>query len=125
MYRVFRWFVFVPAAFVASIIAGAVANYVYSIMGGSSWYGWVLSGGASAWAFFFTAFRVAPSVTPAVKWVLVGLVGLLGALAALGPLLTGHEPVRSLGGLVMVGFAIHFARLSIGQLPGVTGATVE
>ena len=110
LFRAVRWFAFIPVAFVASVLAGAALSYLGSLMGGSTWYIWLVSGAASAAAFFATAFAIAPQSTEAVKWSSVVVVGTLGALSAVGALVAGREPTSSLAGLTMVGFAVYVAR---------------
>ena len=87
-----------------------------TFFGGSAWYGWLASGAASAWAFFYVAFRVAPAPSRAVKWLCVGVVGTIGALSAAGPIVAGSDPVTSLAGAVMVGVAVYYARRPLDQV---------
>lgn len=89
MVRALRLAAFLPLALLASIVAGAGANALIGSFGDSNWYSWLVGGCASAWAFFFVAFRVAPSPTPLVKWTCVSVCSLVGLLAALGPLMSG------------------------------------
>lgn len=110
MYRFLRWIAFLPLAFGASVLIGAIATWVSTQFGASSWYIWLLSGAASGTAFFLVALHVAPSTSPIVKWTSVTVVGVLGLLATLGPLMTGHEPMRALAGAAMVLLAVYYAR---------------
>jgi len=110
MYRFVRWIAFLPLAFGASVLIGAIATWLSTLFGASSWYIWLVSGAASGTAFFFVALQVAPSASPIVKWTSVMVVGILGLLATLGPLMTGNEPMRSLAGAVMVFLAVYYAR---------------
>lgn len=111
-----RLVVFLPLALVASVFAGGAANTMGEFFGGSTWYGWLLSGAASAWAFFYVAFRVAPLPSRAVKWICVAIVGTIGLLSALGPLLVGRNRVASLAGLVMLVIAIYYARRPVSSV---------
>lgn len=105
-----RWLAFVPLALLASLLVGAAATWLTELFGGAAWYVWLVSGAASAWAFFFVALHVAPAISPVVKWVSVIVVGVLGLVSALGALMAGREPIRAITGAVMVGFAVYYAR---------------
>ena len=105
-----RLIAFAPLALVASLLAGGFANTLAEFFGGSSWYGWLVGGLASAWAFFYVAFRVAPSPTKVIKWISVALVGGIGFLAAVGPLMTMRNPASALTGLAMLLMALYHAR---------------
>jgi hypothetical protein len=109
--NVVRWFLFVPAALAASLATGLAASWLGELFGGSPWYIWLISGAASAWGFFYVAFRIAPAGAPIARWVSVAVVGVLGLLAALGPLLSGRNRISALAGATMLGFAIYYARL--------------
>lgn len=110
MVRAFRLAAFLPLALLASIVAGGGANALIGSFGVSNWYSWLVGGCASAWAFFFVAFRVAPSPTPPAKWTCVAVCSLVGLLAALGPLMSGRQPVSALSGAAMLLIAFSFAR---------------
>lgn len=124
--RSIRWVLFLPLAFAASIFAGFIASSAGELFGGSSWYVWLLSGAGSAWAFFATAFRIAPERNRAVKWMSVIVVGTAGTLSAIGVIASGADIVRSTAGIVMAGFAVYYALRPVALIQSeVLGSSVE
>jgi hypothetical protein len=119
MIRTFRWILFLPLALIASVLAGGAVSLAGSLFAGAPWYIWMVSGGASAAAFLFTAFRVAPTMEPVVKWLAVGILGLLGAMAALGPVMAGSDVTASFAGLTMVCLALSAARSPLPFAPAI------
>ena len=116
MLSTLRWASFLPLAFIASVLAGALASWLGELFGGSSWYVWLVSGAASAWCFFYVALHVAPRTSQVVKWTSVAIVAALGLMAALGPLITGRNPISSLAGVVMIGFAVGYSRMPVSAI---------
>lgn len=118
---VFRWIVFVPLAFIASVVAGALGHIIgnffgWMFWGPDIWYAWFMSGLFSAFAFVWVGVNVAPRITGAVKWTLVGLIAVLGAMATLGGFVEGGQTEGSIAGVVMVVVAIAVARMSLSDL---------
>lgn len=123
--RTVRWIVCIPAGFLASVILGAAASWITDAFGGAGWYIWLVSGAASAFAFFWIAFHVAPARTSALKWAVVVIVGLLGLMAAVGPLLVQREPARAFAGVAMIFMAIAYARVSVAQVEADIAETIR
>lgn len=123
--RTVRLILCIPAGFLASVILGAAASWITDAFGGASWYIWMVSGAASAFAFFWIAFHVAPARTSGLKWTVVAIVGLFGLMAALGPLLAQREPARAFAGVAMMFMAITYARMSVAQVEGDIAKTIR
>ena len=68
---ILRWLAFIPAGFVAAIIAGFLGNFGASIFPGITWVAWSTSGAFSAAAFIFVGLRVAPARNRVAKWTLI------------------------------------------------------
>lgn len=114
--RTARWIASIPLGFLASIVVGGICRWVAELFGGDSWYLWMVSGLASAFAFFWTAFRIAPERTRVLKWALVAIVGTLGAMAAAGPLIVQREPISAFSGVAMMFIAFMYSRMSVAQI---------
>jgi hypothetical protein len=110
MIQMLRWAVFLPAALIASVLAGAAGNWFAEFSGASAWYIWLVSGALSGAAFFVVAGKIVPRRSQFAKWLSVLIVGALGTMSALGPLIQGQERPRALAGLAMVLIAISQAR---------------
>jgi hypothetical protein len=113
--RVIRWILFIPAAFVASVIIGALAKWVTDGFFGLEWLGWSTGGGFSAAAFIFIGIKVAPRKSNVVKWVLIVITLLLGLLSAFGAFI-GDNPISSLAGIAMVLLGAGFARMDVSEI---------
>lgn len=111
-----RWFLYLPTAFLASLIAGFLGNTIMSVAGGDIWYVWMVSGAASAAAFCSTAFYVAPYVNAFTKWSTVVILALIGVLSAAGSLIGGEQKASSFAGIAMVVFAVWAAKEPISKL---------
>lgn len=123
--RLFRWIVCIPAAFGASVALGALANYVTSLVGGAAWYAWMLSGAASAFAFFWVVFRVAPARPRSIKWLAVAIVALLGATSLAGSVMGPGEKTPAFAGLAMLLMAAMYARISVDKIEREIGVTAS
>jgi hypothetical protein len=121
--NIIRWVFFIPAAFVASIFAGAAGTYIAKHLYSWQWLIWVVSGCFSAVVFILVGVRVAPRMTGIVKWSLIGLLLGLGSSSAIGSLI-GHEPVEAIAGIAMTVIALACARLSIPQFESMKNACV-
>jgi len=98
---------FLPAAFVASVLAGYLGNVVASALTGRGWVVWTVSGLYSAAAFLWTGVEVAPADTgAATKWLVAGTLGALGGLSLVGGFVQGGSSQVSLAGGVMLLAAI-------------------
>lgn len=111
-----RWILYLPAAFIASMIAGLLGNLIASMFGGADWYVWVVSGAASAGSFLFVAFYIAPYANAFTKWSTISVVAALGALSATGSLLGDGQKVASFAGLTMLMFSVWAAKQPIREL---------
>jgi hypothetical protein len=103
---VLRWLLFLPAAFVASVIGGFLGT-----LGGarfSEFIGFTTSGAFSAFAFVMTGMTVAPKRTRTVKWVLIIISALLGIVSAVGSWL-GEDRLKMAIGISMVLSSFIFA----------------
>jgi hypothetical protein len=100
------------------------ATWLGEFAGGSAWYVWMVSGAASAWAFFYVALRVAPTTSAVVKWASIVVVGGIGLMAGLGPLMKGTEQVRAITGATMVAIALYYARLPTSAIKADVAATL-
>lgn len=110
--RKIRWILFLPAAFLASLIAGAVGNYATSIVSHSAWFVWAVSGAFSGAAFLWAGSKVSPSSRPSfTKWSLVSVLAVLGAMSLAGGLLVGTDIGSGWAGAVMVVAALAAARV--------------
>lgn len=116
--RTVRWILFLPGAFAASVIAGAIGNlfgqllaWLMPFVSPTEVLGWVVSGGFSAVALMMVGARIAPEVTERVKWVLVGTTCLFGLAAFLGGFVEGGDETASIAGAVMILLAMMCTRL--------------
>lgn len=111
-----RWILYLPVAFIASVIGGFIGHSVASVFGGADWYVWVVSGAASASSFMFTAFYIAPHTNAFTKWSIISIVAIIGALSATGSLLGDGQKVASFTGLTMLAFSCWAAKQPISEL---------
>jgi hypothetical protein len=104
-----RWIAFIPAAFVASVIA----SFLGTLAGGrfSEFIGFTTSGAFAAFAFVIAGLTVAPVQSKTVKWVLIALSASLGAISAFGSWL-GEDKLKVATGLSMLFFSF-----AIGTMP--------
>ena len=117
---VIRWILFIPTAFVASVIIGALANKVAGSFIGLEWLGWTTSGGFSAAAFVFIGIKVAPGKSNGVKWVLIVITMLSGFLSAIGAFISDN-PISSLAGIAMVLVGAGFTRMDVSEITETEG----
>ncbi len=101
-----RWALFLPLGFIASVICGYFANLITEVMGGASWYVWLISGAVSGGAFIVVSIKVAPEENKTSKWLTFGTVSILGALSSLGAIMAGKQLVSALAGLAMIAMAV-------------------
>jgi hypothetical protein len=103
--KLFRWTAYIPAGFLASLIAGVVGFYIGEIaanrfMNGAEWPAATYSGAFSAVAFIAIGLNVAPVQTGKVKLSLVVIAACLGAAAFLGGIMGKSDPLTGLAMLV-------------------------
>lgn len=108
---VLRWIAFIPAGFVAAIIAGFLGNFGASIFPGITWIAWSTSGAFSTAVFIFVGLKVAPRRNRIAKWTLIILTLILGLIAGLGSLL-GDQPVSVFCGVAMILVSIGFMSIN-------------
>lgn len=111
---ILRWILFLPAAFIVSIMLGGLINFVSQSLF-PEWISWASSGAFSGMGFIMTGLKVAPRVTKTVKWSLIIIVGLLGFLSVIGSLI-GDNKIAALAGVVMVFIAISFVNTPVDEL---------
>ena len=107
---ILRWVLYLPLAFVASMVAGTIGFYVTDFIGGAGWYTWLISGALSGGSFIGVAFFVAPRMNAIAKWSTLALVTTFGLISALGALLGGGDKSAAFAGVAMIAFGIMFAR---------------
>ena len=115
--NVIRWVIFIPAAFVASVLTGTAGTYIAEHLYSWKWLIWVVSGSFSAGAFIVVGIKTAPRITSAVKWSLFGLLLGLGAVSTIGSLI-GDEPVRAFAGIAMMFIAGVSSMWSVTDIEG-------
>ena len=118
-----RWIICIPAAFVGSILLGAIATDVVNAFGVVNWYAWFVSGAASAFAFFWISFRIAPARPPILKWAVVLIIAALGLMAAIGPVIVDKEPMRAFAGVAMLFMAVAYSRMRVSEIEADLAAT--
>jgi hypothetical protein len=116
-----RWLSFIPLAFAASMLAGAV-GYWFVEFSAVRFFGLEESGRAIAWigsglgsglAFIFVGMKIAPLRNNKVKWTLVTIVMAFGTISAVGEFFGGDNKVAALAGVVMVFTGISAARMPV------------
>ena len=112
---IIRWLLFIPAAFVSSVVIGALTKWVAGGLLGAEWFGWTSSGAFSAASFIFVGINVCPRKTSAVKWTLLSIIILLGVLSAFGSFV-GENPVASLAGFSMVIVGVGFIKMDVSEI---------
>jgi hypothetical protein len=113
MFAILRWIAFLPAAFLAALIAGEGLYWGGWFFG--EFYGYLLSGAGSAAAFVAVGVFVAPKRNNAVKWFLVVISALIGVGAAIGTAL-GDDKLRMTAGVSMVLVSLALAFLPAEEL---------
>lgn len=124
--RTIRWILFVPGAFVASVLAGAAGNLLGSfwgsLFGWMTWdflsedrLAWIFSGLFSGAAFVWAGAHIAPEVTRLVKWLLVGLLAVIGLMSVGGGFVEGGNRVAAWAGAMMVVIAVVYAQMPAGD----------
>jgi hypothetical protein len=125
MMTALRWLLFIPLAFAASILAGAIGYwfgnfFIVRYFGFDHLIGqvfvWTVSGLGSGLALIFVGMKIAPLRNNKVKWTLVIITMTLGIVSALGGFFGGHNKAVALAGVVMVFIAIGAARSTVEQL---------
>ena len=114
--RIVRWSAFAPTALLAGALVLQLGYVLAKFFGGGSWYLWLPCGAFAGQAFFWVAFRVAPAVTPAVKWVSVGLAGITASAAAVGSFISTEQPNMTVAYIAMVAIVIYYARRQTSEL---------
>jgi hypothetical protein len=112
---IIRWIFFLPAAFLASVLAGALGSFITDLMGGALWYQHTMSGVFSGAAMILVGIRIAPQPSRGAKWALILLLLLLGTLATIGALL-GTDRSKALTGLAMVFVGLGCIKLAPSEL---------
>lgn len=115
--KLFRWIAYIPAGFLASLIAGVGGYYIGEItanrfMSGAEWPPATYSGGFSAVAFIAIGLNVAPMQTSKVKISLVVIAACFGATSFLGGLIGKGDPLM---GLAMFVSAIACLKIPLGE----------
>ena len=105
---------FLPAAFLASVIAGFVGTFAGQRF--SEFIGFTTSGAFSAFGFVVGGLIVAPRQTKQVKWLLIILSALIGAVAAVGAWM-GEDKLRVATGLTMLVISFALAGLPLSEVP--------
>ena len=104
-----RWLLFVPAGFIAAVVAsvlGTVAGNQFS-----EFIGFSTSGALGAAAFIMVGMWVAPRKNNAVKWTLISVSTVFGILSAVGSML-GDDKLKVATGVSMAVISLGFAKLS-------------
>jgi hypothetical protein len=108
MLAVLRWIVFLPAAFVASCIAGILMKWGGQFY--SEFMGFVLSGAFSGGAFICVGLYVAPVRNNLVKWILI-IISLLFGITATAGSAYSDDKLKMAIGISMVLFSLVFTVL--------------
>lgn len=111
---IFRWIIFLPAAFIVSILIGAMMKFAAQVYF-PEWISWGVSGAFSGVAFMLTGFRIAPRITKMVKWTLIVIVGMIGLMSAIGSLI-GENKIGALAGAIMVVVAFLFTDKPVDEI---------
>ena len=113
MKNALRWMMFLPLAFVGSLLGGKFMEWTANYLSVWTWGVTSLSGMGSALGFFIVAFRVVPRVALAVKWASVAIVGVLGAISVVGTSIAERPFTDALAGAWMVAASIYVATLPV------------
>ena len=116
-----RWIAFLPTAFLASVIAGAIGHYLGGFAGAKffdegSWVSWLVSGVVSGFVFVLVGIKVAPEKTNGVKLTLAVFVMALGGISVVGSLFGGEDQTAALAGIAMVLVSIGIIRTPVQDL---------
>lgn len=109
MIDVIRWLFFLPAAFVAAVVASALFTIGGRIF--SEFIALSTGGAMGAVAFIMAGLWVAPKKNNAVKWTLIAISTVLGVLSAAGSML-GEDKLKAATGVCMALVSLGFAKMS-------------
>jgi len=97
-----RCILFIPTAFVASLIIGALTHIVADSFFDLPWLAWSISGGFSAYTIVILGIKIAPGKNLAVKWVLIVITVGFGLMSAIGGFFVGDDPDAGFAGVSMI-----------------------
>lgn len=86
-----RWLLFLPAGFAASVLVGFLAGLFFGLRNDAPWWGNLLSGALTAFAFFYVSIVVVPRYSKAVLGIVLLLIGLLSLLSMSSFLIDGER----------------------------------
>jgi hypothetical protein len=116
-----RWLSFIPLAFLASMLAGAVGYWsvefsavrYFGLEESGRAIAWIGSGLGSGFGFMLVGMKIAPLRNNKVKWTLVTIVVAFGTISAIGEFFGGDNKVAALAGVATVMIGIGAARTSV------------
>ena len=109
MLDVIRWLLFLPAAFVGSVVASALFTTCGRMF--SEFIALSTGGAMGAVAFILAGLWVAPKRNNVVKWTLIAISSVFGILSAAGSML-GDDKLKVTTGVCMALVSLGFARIS-------------
>lgn len=109
MIALFRWLLFLPAGFIAAVVAGAVGSFGAGRY--SEFVGFTTSGGFSAAGFIYIGMLVAPKRNEIVKWILIVPSFLCGVLSSLADFIAEDDKLRVSMGISMAVLSLLFAAI--------------
>ena len=115
MLKAIRWLLFIPAAFVASVLASVLKNLAGSQI--SEFIGFALSGVMAAIGFIIAGLWVAPRRGTLAKWTLIAISSVLGLLSAAGSTF-GDDKLKVTTGICMVIASLALAKASPDEITG-------
>jgi hypothetical protein len=82
--KVLKWVLFIPAAFLASLLGELLFKFLMNMVFLPNWLGWLISGGVAPVFFYITGSLVAPQNAKSVNWILKLLMFLLFSITFCG-----------------------------------------
>src|SRR2546430_17706913 len=108
MLDVIRWLLFLPAAFVGSVLVSALFTIGGRMFG--EFLGLSMGGAMGAVAFMMAGLWVAPKKNNLVKWALIAISTIFGILSAAGSML-GDDSLKVTTGVCIVLVSLELAQM--------------